>query len=497
MDMHTQESNHAPAATSMQPTTPARRVASVKLKMMLALVGICFALNFNSAALAQRNIVTAPPEAKSAQTATPDKAKIKEVTATAESLVTEFEVKGLKVLVKRRAGSQTVSAGLFLRGGARNVTAANAGVEALMWETATEASAKYPRETLRKEIARMGTSIGSGVNYDYSALSLGTTRANFDRSWDIFTDIALHPAFAPDDFQRVQNRLIISKRDDTDTPDSYIQVLQSRVAYAGHPYMNDPDGTEETLSRLKVEDLRRFHTDMMQTSRLLLVLVGDLDAAQIRERIAASFGNLPRGDYHPAALPQLAFSAPSVEVTPRAIPTNYVQGVFAAPPISADDYYAMSVASAFLRERVLVEVRFKRNLSYAPDAFLRTQGANLGGISVSAVDTNQAISVMLHEISNMQRQQVTPEALTSIVSSFLTRHYMEQETNGAQAGDLAQYELIGGGWRNSITFLERIRAVTAADVQRVSNKYMRNLRFVVVGDPASVDKNVFTAQVGE
>src|SRR5262245_45487733 len=47
-------------------------------------------------------------------------------------LVTEFDVNGLKVLVKRREGSQTVAAALFIRGGARNITADNAGVETLM-----------------------------------------------------------------------------------------------------------------------------------------------------------------------------------------------------------------------------------------------------------------------------------------------------------------------------------------------------------------------------
>ncbi|HEX8852817.1 MAG TPA: hypothetical protein VF754_04985, partial [Pyrinomonadaceae bacterium] len=57
------------------------------------------------------------------------------------ALVTEFDVNGMKVLVKRRPGSQTVVAGLFIRGGARNVTPENAGVEALMLDVATEASA--------------------------------------------------------------------------------------------------------------------------------------------------------------------------------------------------------------------------------------------------------------------------------------------------------------------------------------------------------------------
>ena len=71
---------------------------------------------------------------------------------------------------------------------------------------------------------------------------------------------------------------------------------------------------------------------------------------------------------------------------------------------------------------------------------------------------------------------------------------MGQETNAAQAGDLAQSELIGGGWRNSLEFIDRLRAVTPADVQRVARKYMRNIRFVVLGDPKAVDTNIFTNQ---
>jgi predicted Zn-dependent peptidase len=57
---------------------------------------------------------------------------------------------------------------------------------------------------------------------------------------------------------------------------------------------------------------------------------------------------------------------------------------------------------------------------------------------------------------------------------------------------LAQYELIGGGWRNSADFIDRLRAVTPADVERVAQKYMRNIRFVVLGNPKSIDTRIFT-----
>ncbi|MBA3255192.1 MAG: insulinase family protein, partial [Pyrinomonadaceae bacterium] len=182
------------------------------------------------------------------------------------SLVTEFDVNGLKVLVKRRAGTQTAVAGLFIKGGVRNITPEKGGVENLMIDAASEATVSFPRQRMRMELSRMGTTIGSVVNYDYSGLTMASTRANFDRSWEIFTDVALRPAFTTDDVARVRNRIVASLRDDTDTPDSYLQLLQARVAYAGHPYLNDPRGTVDSVSRLTSADLRGYHKQVMETS---------------------------------------------------------------------------------------------------------------------------------------------------------------------------------------------------------------------------------------
>src|SRR5207248_6209223 len=141
------------------------------------------------------------------QATTPD---FQSIIARQAALVSEFDVNGLKVLVKRREGSQTVVAGLFLRGGSRNVTAEDAGVEALMLDVASEATQNFPREQLRRELARTGTNLSYGINNDYSALTLGSTRRYFDRSWEIFADSALHPSFLPEDFQRGKNRVLVS-----------------------------------------------------------------------------------------------------------------------------------------------------------------------------------------------------------------------------------------------------------------------------------------------
>ena len=421
---------------------------------------------------------------------------VRSVVAKQAALVSEIDVNGLKVLLKRREGSLTVAAGLFIRGGSTNINAQNAGIESLMLSVATEATTNFPRAKMRTELSRMGTVVGSSSNNDYSVLSLGTTRMHFDRSWQIFTDVALRPSFTTEDVSLVQKRMVVSLSDDTDSPDVYLQRLQDRVAYAGHPYLNSTTGTPESIAKLTPDDRRRYHTKVMETSRLLLVIVGDLKPADVQKLLADSLGKLPRGNYKPEELPALSFPKSTVEITPRELRTNYVQGLFTAPSLISPDIYAMRVASSMLRDRVFEEVRVKRNLSYAPDAFLRTQAANVGGLYVTAVDANQSIRVMLAEIARLQSEPVSNDDIHAVIAQYLTTYYLGQETNAAQAGELAQYELIGGGWRNSVDFLEKLSAVTPADIQRVAQKYMRNIRFVVLGNPQSVDPAVFTGQAG-
>src|ERR1044072_128132 len=90
--------------------------------------------------------------------------------------VSEFDVNGLKVLVKRRASAPTVAVGLFVRGGVRNVTDKAAGIENLMLRSAIEAGKKYNRQAVRRELSRTGSGIGSGVSAGYSARLLGGAR---------------------------------------------------------------------------------------------------------------------------------------------------------------------------------------------------------------------------------------------------------------------------------------------------------------------------------
>lgn len=417
-------------------------------------------------------------------------------TDTAEQIaqVTEFDVNGMKVLVKRRPNSPTVAAGLFIRGGSRSLTDKDAGIEDFLLEAMTEGSRKYPREVLRRELAQTASSIGSGTNYDFSALSLASTRENFDRSWDVFTDIILNPALTPQDVELARTRILTGLQNREDSPDSFLSALEDKVIYANTAYANSPDGTLQTIAALKASDLRAYHQKLLQTSRLLLVVVGDLEPADLQKRVTATFSKVPRGTYKDLPVPTLDFSKSTLDVTPRELETNYVQGVFAAPTIGTEDFYAMRVAVSILNQNVLEEVRFKRNLSYAPSAEMSNTAANTANIYVTSVDANQSVTIMLNEIEKLKNAPVNAREISGTVGQFLTNYYLGQETNAAQAAELARYELVGGGWRKAFDFLDKVKEVTPEQVQSVSQKYMKNLRFIVLGNPNAINRQIFLGQ---
>src|SRR5262249_12083494 len=158
-----------------------------------------------------------------------------------------------------------------------------------------------------------------------------------------------------------------------DDPDATVATASDRLLYRAHPYINRPTGTPESINALTAADLKSYHARMLETSRMLVVFVGDAPLNDIRSKVEASFGKLQRGDYKDAPLPAFQNAAkPEFEINNRTVQTNYIRATFAAPPLDSADYPAMSVLINILQQLFFQEVRVKRNLSYGADANLLT-----------------------------------------------------------------------------------------------------------------------------
>jgi len=226
-----------------------------------------------------------------------------------------------------------------------------------------------------------------------------------------------------------------------------------------------------------------------------VVVVGNVSTDEVKSKVEASFGKLPRGDYKPEAPPSFAkASTTDFQIVERPVATNYIRGAFAAPPLESPDYAPFSIAVNILQQLFFQEVRVKRNLTYGADATLLSNGANSAFISVTTPKPNEAIRVMFDQIDFMQRQVIREEGLKAIISGFLTNYYTKLETNDAQGDKLAEYELLGGGWRRDQSWIDEVDRVTPEDVNRVSKKYLKNFHFAVMGDKRQFDRDLFMSR---
>src|SRR5262245_3259791 len=414
----------------------------------------------------------------------------------ANGATTDFvTANGLKTIHRRVTGNDVVAVQVYFRGGARNISEKDAGVESLLFEVVSEGTKNFGKSEINRELARMGTLIDGDSGYDFSVMEMRCVRQHYDRSWQLLADMILNPTCDEKEVSLVKDQIISALRQQNDSPESSVALLCNNLLYASHPYFNSPIGTVESVRSLTAADVRTHHSKLLQTSRMLVVVVGAVSQDEVKSKIEASFGKLPRGDYKLEAPPVFAkASTTDFQIVERPVATNYIRGAFAAPPLVSSDYAPFSIAVNILQQLFFQEVRVKRNLTYGADATLLSNGANSAFISVTTPKPNEAIRVMFDQIDFMQRQIIREEGLKAIISGFLTNYYTKLESNDAQASKLAEYELLGGGWRRDQSWIDEVDRVTPEDVNRVSKKYLKNFHFAVMGDKRQFDRELFMSR---
>ena len=105
---------------------------------------------------------------------------------------------------------------------------------------------------------------------------------------------------------------------------------------------------------------------------------------------------------------------------------------------------------------------------------------------------DSAVKVMLAELKRLQNEPVSTKDLKDRIAMFLTRYNRDRETNESQGQFLAFHELAGMGWQAAPQFIDRVRGVTAVDIQKVAKKYFHNMQTTVIGDPKVITKEVYT-----
>ncbi|HYH84576.1 MAG TPA: pitrilysin family protein [Pyrinomonadaceae bacterium] len=270
-------------------------------------------------------------------------------------------------------------------------------------------------------------------------------------------------------------------------------------SYTTHPYRRPTIGSKEDLDAATLEDVKAFHKTFYRPDNAVLIVVGDFDEKQLDGWIDKYFGRIAK----PAGtVPRVTVKEPErtaekrfTETGPN-VPLPAVAMTYLAPPISNPDADVLRVAESILTNgessRLYQSLVYTQQLaaeSFAIASLRQDPGYfALGAILASGKKVEDAERALLAEIKKMQDTPVTKAELDKAINQLVASQLRERETNSGKAFAIGQAAVLVGDAGRVNTDIERLQAITAADIQRVMKKYFTDANRVVITYQAEAPK---------
>ncbi|MET0391973.1 MAG: pitrilysin family protein, partial [Chitinophagaceae bacterium] len=384
----------------------------------------------------------------------------------------DMMVNGVKVIVQP-SGNDIVVIQTVLKGGVQNYPAGKAGIEQLAMTALTECgTTKDSKNSFKDKLDKVSANVYGSSGMSFANFSLNCIKSDFETVWPLYTDAMTAPLFDTKEFDRIKQDAVNAIRSGESNPDNAIDRMSKETAFAGKAYATNPQGTVETVNKLTPAEAKKHWQSIFTRSRMVIVVVADLDKDVIEKKVKEFLAKVPAGA--PFVLKKESYTpqANSFKAQERENATNYVQGITSGPQPGTPDYNAFSLAMSIFSSRHFVEIRTKNGLSYAPGAWLSTGSTTYSNIYVTTTDPDKYIAVARALIDTIRKNGFTEAELKNEKTGYLTGLYYRDETNQAQASSLAANEVLHGDWKRSIKIRADIDKVTLAQLNTVFNRYI-------------------------
>ena len=404
--------------------------------------------------------------------------------AQGEPSLLQYEVNGLRIVHQvTPPATDIVAVRLYLLGGARQVPAELAGVEPFLLMASAYGTEAYRGEEARRALAKTGSSIDISAGADWTSYSFGGLKQEFDSTWSVFADRLMHPTLDSAAIEVVRQRLLGRVARRHASPEDYAWFLSDSLAFDGHPYAVDPDGSERSLRALTADQLRRYASEQFVTSRMVLVVVGDMSHDRVQHAVERTLGTLPRGSYQ-WSLPE-APSRPKTNIVAayRSTPTNHIVGTVIGPPRSSKDYPAFERGMYFLDDWISYLVREQEGLSYAAGVDVNDRGVPSAAVYVSTARPDSAIKLVNLVLTQVVSNVTIPRSrLREAAKAYNLGYIRSTETAAGHASMLARALLYEGDPTAAAHRADVMGNLTFADLRGSIREYFKNIQYAFVGD---------------
>jgi zinc protease len=360
---------------------------------------------------------------------------------------------------------------------------------------------------LEDELARLGATLGTKTESDWSALSLDILRDKLPQGIELLSEIVTTPAFERASVELVRAR-IIGAIDERQGDSKRLALDHLQALIYGHSALGLPAvGTRKTVERITAAEVAAFYRAYWQPASVSLVVAGDVTPEAAKELLSPAFARWTPPRTAPNARPPVAAVESSRRVVlvdqPAAKQSTVCIG-FPTVPRSSPHWPAIEVVNRVLggaySSRINLNIREDKGYSYnIRSALAENRGAGELYIRGTIVidKTVPAVVEVLKELDRLRSQPPTDAELESgkaLAIGLATR----LETN-AQLGDVVTRAIVFGLPLDHLArYVEEVRALTRDQALEAANAYFGAARasIVVLGPAARLRESLSAAGFG-
>lgn len=399
---------------------------------------------------------------------------------------------GLRLLLQEDEASQIVAFQTFVGTGTSVETAEQAGISAFTNSFLLRGTETRSEEEIFAATENLGATLSQSQLPDMASLSLVATADTWSDALPIYLDVLMNPAFAEEEFQRLQNDILLQIEAEQSSLFTviYNQLLQSLYGDSG--YGNPELGTVDSITALTVDAIKDFHARHYVPGNMIISVVGNMDASLMAAYLTTALQGLESTGApveHGARHSRLETSE-TVQIERSDANLVWLVMGFPGPAVSSEDYAAMKVLNSIIGDgassRLFATLRGQQGLVYSTGSFFpsRAGHSHLALYAIAAPEYREAtVEAILAIVQDIADNGVADEELDLAVRREVGNYVLRRETAEQRAFDRGWYEMLGAGYTLSDKYPDRLRAVTTDDLQRVAAQYLQHYAVSVLSPP--------------
>lgn len=415
---------------------------------------------------------------------------------------------GVPVLLVELHEVPVVQVNVVVRAGAGADPLDKPGLASLTAAMLDEGAGSRNALQIADEIDYLGADLGTSARWDASAVGLHVPVKRLAAALPIFADVVLRPTFPAGDLDRVRKERLTDLLQARDEPPTIASVAFANALYGGkHRYGTPVMGTEASVRAFSRADLVSFHERAFQPANAAIIVVGDVTPASIQKDLDGAFGAWKAGSGNaPAAVPAAPqVGARGVWIVDRpGSAQSEIRIGRVGPPRSTNDYFPLVVMNTILggsfTSRLMQNLRETHGYAYGARSsfdYRLSTGPFIAAAAVQTDKTGPAISEFFKELDAI-RKTVTEAEVTKAKNYVALSFPSDVETTTDIASRLGEQFIyaLPDGWLD--TYVQKVQAVTLADVQRVGREYVDpdRVAVVIVGDRKKIEVEVRALNLG-